>query len=218
MSTTYYMSCIFKPIDVWPVPMQDGNGHKNAPFRTGYEKTIRDLEYEIHKLGAEEYVIETFHREREIRRDGMPRADSGEPHKSGVIVSFTSKHGNLRYPCCTFDRWRDNLRAIALGLEALRKVDRYGISTHGEQYAGYAALPAPGDLVARGVETMTQGAAAAFIAKQSGGVHSPTEVLESSNCFAAAYRACCHRLHPDRNGGDDADFKRLQQAKKALGY
>jgi hypothetical protein len=37
--------------------------------------------------------------------------------------------------------WRDNLRAIALGLEALRAVNRYGITRGiGEQYAGFLQL------------------------------------------------------------------------------
>lgn len=38
---------------------------------------------------------------------------------------------------CAF--WQHNVRSIALGLEALRAVDRYGISRRGEQYAGYRA-------------------------------------------------------------------------------
>ena len=39
-----------------------------------------------------------------------------------------------------------NLRSIALGLKALRAVDRYGVSRRGEQYAGFrAALTAGGN-------------------------------------------------------------------------
>jgi hypothetical protein len=36
---------------------------------------------------------------------------------------------------------RMNARAIALGLEALRKVDRYRITKRGERYTGWSALP-----------------------------------------------------------------------------
>lgn len=39
--------------------------------------------------------------------------------------------------CCEF--WQHNVRSIALGLQALRAVDRYGISRRGEQYAGFKA-------------------------------------------------------------------------------
>jgi hypothetical protein len=47
--------------------------------------------------------------------------------------------------------WRDNLRAIVLGLRALRAVSRYGITEGiGEQYAGFAQLTAGGPDPERG--------------------------------------------------------------------
>lgn len=42
----------------------------------------------------------------------------------------------------TFVHWQDNLRAIALGMEALRKVARYGIVKGNEQYSGWKQLTA----------------------------------------------------------------------------
>ena len=53
------------------------------------------------------------------------------------MVAFESKHGPLKYATDVFDHWHANLRAIALGLEALRKVERYGITQRGEQYTGF---------------------------------------------------------------------------------
>lgn len=51
----------------------------------------------------------------------------------------------LRFPCDRFNHWKDNVRAIALALEALRKIERYGMK-QGAQYAGfYKALPAMGE-------------------------------------------------------------------------
>lgn len=43
-----------------------------------------------------------------------------------------------------------NLHAIALGLEALRAVDRHGITSSAEQYAGFAQLTAGGPDPLRG--------------------------------------------------------------------
>lgn len=65
-------------------------------------------------------------------------------------LSFTSaKHGPMTYPCDAFTGryygdvdWQVNLRAIALGLEHLRALDRYGIAGRGEQYAGWRAIEA----------------------------------------------------------------------------
>lgn len=42
----------------------------------------------------------------------------------------------------TFTSWEDNLRAIVLGMEALRKVARYGIVKGNEQYTGWRQLTA----------------------------------------------------------------------------
>lgn len=71
-----------------------------------------------------------------------------------------SQYTELRLPCDTFSYWKDNVRAVALALEALRKIDRYGVRT-GSQYAGFKALPADD------VE-MTPELAADFIARAAG--------------------------------------------------
>jgi hypothetical protein len=75
--------------------------------------------------------------------DGMPRARAVASHP-GIILSLDSKHGHLSYPCDTFTTWQDNLRAVVLALESLRRVDRYGVTRHGEQYRGFAAIEASG--------------------------------------------------------------------------
>ena len=64
-------------------------------------------------------------------------AIKGDPKGPAVIIAFESKHGPLKYATDVFDHWHANLRAIALGLEALRKVERYGITQRGEQYTGF---------------------------------------------------------------------------------
>lgn len=62
-----------------------------------------------------------------FRLDGRPYANAKAEHP-GIIFSIDSRHGHLSYPCDTFTTWEDNLRAVALALEALRKVDRYGVT------------------------------------------------------------------------------------------
>jgi hypothetical protein len=61
-----------------------------------------------------------------------------------VVLSFTATRvpgkPQLRYEVSTYTDWQDNVRGIALGLHALRAVDRYGVTKRGEQYAGWKAL------------------------------------------------------------------------------
>jgi hypothetical protein len=144
--------------------------------------------------------------------DGMLYAGA-KLRSAGIILSFDSKHGPLSYPCDKYSKWQANLRAIALSLEALRAVDRYGVTRRAEQYKGWAKLGGP----AAPVAFPTTHDAALFIAQHSTGPRSlPGDILQSADHFRAQYREAAARLHPDRNGGDESAFKRLQQAKEIL--
>lgn len=95
-------------------------------------------------------AVQVVAAEADVRRDGMLRARADVRHP-GVALSFRSASaGDLIYPCDQFIGrwygevdWQVNLRAIALGLQALRKLDRYGITRRGEQYTGWRAIEAP---------------------------------------------------------------------------
>src|SRR5205807_9216809 len=102
---------------------------------------LEQLQHDLHLLDAvEPVVLEAGYLPHEIRMDGLPRRGA-RPSDPAVIVSFDSRVGPLRYGCDTFSTHDDNLRAIALALEALRAVDRYGVTKRGEQYQGWSALP-----------------------------------------------------------------------------
>ncbi len=130
----------FRPLDHWPGPRT--KYRKNATFRAGYSQTLDDLEYELDRLSARDVVIQVDGLSlQDIRNDGWPRGSwNGGP---GVVVSFESPKGSISMPCDRFGDWRDNLRAIAKSLEALRMVDRYGVTRGNEQYRGWAKLADP---------------------------------------------------------------------------
>jgi hypothetical protein len=93
-------------------------------------------------------------------------------------------------------------------LHHLRKADLYGVSVGGEQYKGWAALPAAGETGIQGRD-----AAAEFIARHSG--YDASAIMRSREVTDAAYRAAAHKLHPDK-GGDVETFKNLQTAISVL--
>ena len=117
---------------------------ERSRFKSGWDATLKLLDAELRHLNARSIVIQAYVDESQVRNDGMmySRAVPTEP---GVILSFESKHGSLSYPCDTYDRWQDNVRAIALALQALRSVDRYGVTRRAEQYTGWQQLPPPVD-------------------------------------------------------------------------
>lgn len=199
------MEMTFRPLAAWPGAAT--KRRKRAPFRAGYNATLKLLDAELRHLKAAAVVLQVALREDEIRLDGRPRAGS-RPSHPGVVLSFESAHGPLSYPCDAFEDWEDNLRAIALSLEHLRAVDRYGVTKRGEQYRGWTALPPPPTPAAA---AMTPTAAAVFLHEHSGRM--PITGAEERK---AAYRAAAMKLHPDR-GGDAALFASLQKAREVLG-
>lgn len=161
------------------------SGYSTTRFDSTYAQTMTLLERELGMLEATDIVIQVALREDQIRLDGWPRSGSAPAHP-GVKLGFTSKHGPLVYRTNAFRKWHANLRAIALGLEALRKVDRYGITKRGEQYTGWKALPAGGNQ-----QRAQRG----------------RQLIAEHGSVRAAQRA----THPDV-GGDADDFAAIQAA------
>lgn len=131
-----------RPITLWP--HQATTRRQRSQFSAGWSDTRDLLVREARQLGATSLVLQLAVTEEDIRLDGEIRAQARPAHP-GVIVSFESRHGPLEYATDVFDRWQDNVRAVALGLEALRRVDRYGIAKRGEQYRGWKQLAAGDD-------------------------------------------------------------------------
>lgn len=202
------MNIQYRPLPaVWPsgarTPIDD---RRWGTFKAGWPATLELLERELRHLGVypgDQVTIEAGYQTWEIRQDGMPRANA-KPNDPAVIVSFQSNHGPLRYGCDTYRRHEANVRAIALALEALRAVDRYGVLKRGEQYVGNQGLPAIGET------SMTTHEARAFINAQAAGTATGPDLQ-------AAYRAAAKRLNPDVPGGDRALWDQLQRAKTAVG-
>jgi hypothetical protein len=180
------MRYVFRPLPVWPYP-DTSERRSRWTFKAPWSSTIELLERELRMLDATDLVIGAFFREQDIRLDGLPRSGAREPSHPGIELSFNSPHGRLVYASDACDRWEHNVRSIALGLEALRAVDRFGITRHGEQYAGWKQLTAGGPDVDRGRQLI----------REHGGA-----------------RQALMATHPD-HGGDPADFADVQAAREA---
>jgi hypothetical protein len=197
----------YRPLDTWEFgPI---NRHR-APFSAGYGKTIILLDRELRLLDARNVVIQVALVERDIRIDGRPKARAVASHP-GVVLSFDSKHGPLRYGTGEYATWQDNIRAIALSLEALRAVDRYGVSRRGEQYRGWKALPQ----TTGGFTSADQ--AAAWLADTATEHGYPCSARDLQNGhLEEAYRAAARALHPDAPGGSHEEFVKLQTARQLI--
>lgn len=136
----------------------------------------------------------------ELTMHGEPRAGRREPEDPGVAVYF-KLHGKDRVLAC--DRWdqvQGNIAAIAAHIDAIRRVDRYGVGTLDQAFAGYDALPPPG-ASNRPPWRKVLGFA--------------EEVPLTEGEIQGMYRTLARKLHPDVPGGSHEAMAQLNEARDA---
>jgi hypothetical protein len=182
------MRATFRPLPAWPYAERP---KATVPFRSGWEETLDKLELEIRMKGGSDVVIGVVCDESQVSMSGSLKAGSRTAVRHpGVEVSFELETGQrLIFHTDAYATLTHNLRAVAMGLEALRGVDRYGITSGSEQYAGFAQLTAGGPDQDRG-----------------------RRLVESHGTIAKALKA----THPD-HGGDSQQFADVQAYRTAVG-
>lgn len=186
----------------WPLGRPRASHRKRAPFNTKvnngrYTETryvsmanARDrLQSELDLLRAGNIVLST---NVELRLDGQPRSGQPTPADPGAALYFTLKGKPTVLACDRWDRVEDNIVAIAKHIEALRGMDRWGVGTLEQAFAGYQALPEPEQWW------------------QVLGVKADASIDE----IDAAWREKARKDHPDV-GGSTAAMARLNAARDA---
>jgi hypothetical protein len=161
--------------------------YKSVPL----DVAVRRLQAELDRLGARHVVLST---NIELRLDGQPRRDRGEPLDPGVAVYFhIGEDPPICLPCDTFTRTADNIAAIAAHIEKTRAIERYGVATIAEMFTGFAALPAPGSIPWWQILLLPRTA--------------------SADEIRAAHRRLARERHPDLHGGSVAMMADLNRAR-----
>lgn len=157
------------------------SNQKSLQIGDGLER----LTGELRRLGAQAIVISS---NLKLRQDGLPHASQaamlGDP---GIAVYFKLK-GKPRVLAC--DKWfsaAENMAAIAGHIEAIRAVDRYGVGTLDQAFAGYQALPAQ--------------AASWFTVLEFAEPPTNWDVIE------ARFKSLARVHHPDRGGNSETMAK-----------
>lgn len=201
------LNLTLRPIDAWPGKSR--YDREPGPFSAPLKDTLTTLKRELAALIAKNIVLQIAFRESDFRLDGLPRANAIATHP-GVILTFDSKHGPLRFYFDRFTKWSNNLRAITMHLEHLRLAGLYGVGMDGQQYKGWQALPESAD---DDSTFLSAADAAEWVAAKSDvrGDYALPELRTK------AYRTAAAILHPDnKQSGSHEMFVRLQQAKSVL--
>lgn len=187
-----------------PTGRQDDARYRfKRPNSTGYREPwtfvgARDaLLEEIRRFGATGVVLSTNFR---VNRDGNPTSDRGRPTDQGIALYFQRKGKPLVMACDRYTRAEENMRSLALALDALRQLERHGGGHMMERaFEGFSAIPAPG--------------------KRSWRAVLGVKADEGLDRAEAQYRDLAKRHHPDV-GGDSSMFHEasdaIRQAREEL--
>lgn len=209
----------FRPLVHWPNGvLRTAPGHRtNSRFDSYWSSTLDLLRRELKIIGAHTVVLQAEFRDSQILLDrSRPRADA-RPDGPAVIISFSTSQNDYMYPCDSYLSWKDNIRAIALTLEKLRAIDRYGVTKQGEQYRGWLAIPANVD--DRIVGGLDREKAAELVATVAYGRLHPDHSAHCNSLLEGTGRRIIRQAlanaHPDMDGTVEL-FQTVNQAISLL--
>lgn len=174
----------------WPLGFPRTKHQQPARFDTSFAGARDAIVDEIKRFGGRNVVIST---DIPLRNDGLPYASYKIPKDCGVAVYFDFEKESVVFACDKWNRVEDNMQAIRKTIEAMRGLDRWGVSDMLKRaFTGFKALP-----------------------EQPAG-RKWWEVLgvekdASPESIKTAYRVLLHHTHPDK-GGTAERFLEVQKA------
>lgn len=184
-------------IEVYPLQWPVGYPRTKYPARSKFRETFASGRYNIKRelelLGAKDVFIST---NVPIRNDGFPFASYKMPEDKGVAVYFTLFNNQCVFACDKWDKIEHNMKAVMLTIEALRGIDRWGVSEMLKRsFTGFKALPA----------------SAASTYKAWWEVLMVSQ-FSSEEVIKSAYRSLAKQFHPDINKDNPEYFNIIKNA------
>ena len=177
----------------YPLQWPDGVRRTKHPASSRFEGSLgriqKELLDEIGRLGG---ILPVISANIPLRKDGLHYASYKNPEDKGVAVYFQLNGKSMAMACDKWDRIEDNMKAIMKTIEAMRGMERWGVSEVTDRvFQGFKALPAP----KRWWDIL--------------GV--PSDATEEE--IKQAYRDLARKHHPDM-GGDGAQLAEINVANK----
>lgn len=171
---------------------------KRARFKSGagavsVSQAVGRLEIQLKLLKVSTHVLSTNVPLSSTRR---PISGAAEPDDVGVALYFQLGGQGRCMGADKWDRVADNICAIAYHLEAIRAMDRYGVGTVHQMFAGMAPR-----LQSSPLEW--------WLVLQIGRFHSTRLDIDR------VYKKLAARHHPDVPGGSVSEMARINAAREA---
>lgn len=132
----------------WPVGYPRTLPHKrrDSQFTSHGQKltvalALGRLQRQIEMLGGRYPVLSS---NVELRLDGQPRSGMPEPSDPGVALYFQLRSNGTCMPCDAFRKVADNIGAIAHHIDAVRRIERYGVASVEQMFTGFQSIRGPG--------------------------------------------------------------------------
>lgn len=169
----------------------------DSQFKQTMNTAQQFLRKEIERLHASDLIISTNIPVRKSDGGFYSEWMNKKLEDPGVAIYFKIK-GKDRSMCCDqYVRVWENIYALGKGLEALRGIDRWGISEFLDRaFTGFKALPESSALVQSRIWDVLE----------LKGQPATSEIIR--NC----YRRIARKVHPDQPGGSADAFSELQEA------
>jgi hypothetical protein len=177
----------------WPVGYQRIKYPTRSKFKGTFAASRDGIIKELKMLGAKAIVLST---NIPLKNDGMPYATFKTPDDKGVAVYFELFNEPSVLACDKWDRIEDNMKAVMLTVQAMRGIDRWGVSDILKRtFTGFKALP----------ESCTSTNASWW---EILGV----SINSNEDEIKTAYRALAKKYHPDVNSINPEYFNVIQSA------
>lgn len=121
------------------IPGIPGTGPKQRVVTVA--EALTRLQDQIDKLGGRLPLVSS---NLELRLDGLPRSGLPEPHDPGVCVYFQLKGKPVAMPSDHFQTVAANIAAVAAHIDAVRRIERYGVSSIELMFTSFMAIRGPG--------------------------------------------------------------------------
>lgn len=175
----------------WPIGYERTKHQISSNFKQSFDRAQRFLRDEIRKLGGTGLIVST---NLPIRNDGGIYAAYLDKliDDPGVAIYFKYKGKSISMCCDQYRRVWENIYALGKGIEALRGMERWGVSDFLDRaFTGFAALPP-----ARG-----HWSDILMIGRDA-----------SPDVVKSAYRHLAKKYHPDAELGDTERFQEINDA------
>lgn len=125
----------------WPIGYKRTTSRQTSRFEQSAEKAQLFLRKEIERLGGRNLIVSSNVM---VRNDGLLYSDmsGAKLPDPGVAIYFKYKGNDVVMCCDQYSRPWENVYALGKGIEALRGMERWGVSEFMDRaFTGFKALP-----------------------------------------------------------------------------